>query len=166
MNQIIVEVIALAGSQIRGKGVSLGTQLSEGLPLIRGEQVQLQQVILNLVVNAIEAMGGVEGPRELLISSRVDGLSSVEVVVHDSGPGLDSGKIQNLFDAFYTTKSKGLGMGLAISRSIIEAHGGRLSAVPNVKRGATFQFSLPVGENQDLAAGLVPEALSSVSLDV
>jgi signal transduction histidine kinase len=101
-------------------------------------------VILNLVMNAIEAMGGAgDGPRELLVGSGTDESRQVWVSVHDSGPGLDPKDVDHLFDAFYTTKSQGLGMGLAISRSIIEAHGGRIWAAANEPHGAVFRFALP-----------------------
>ena len=102
-------------------------------------------MILNLIVNAIEAMGGVsEGARELLICTGTDASNGVLVAVHDSGPGLDPADADHLFEAFYTTKSNGMGMGLSICRSIIEAHGGRVRAMANVPRGATFEFTLPL----------------------
>ncbi|HTU01641.1 MAG TPA: ATP-binding protein, partial [Candidatus Sulfotelmatobacter sp.] len=105
---------------------------------------QVQQVLLNLLLNGVEAVQEVrEGPREVQVSSESDGASGVRVAVRDSGPGLDASSLDRLFDAFYTTKPEGLGMGLAISRSIIEAHGGRLWAEANVPRGAVFQFTLP-----------------------
>jgi len=109
------------------------------------DRVQLQQVILNLMMNAIEAMSGIsDGPRELLVRSGTDESEQVVISVQDSGPGLDPKNLEHLFDAFYTTKPQGLGMGLAISRSIIDAHGGRLWATANAPRGAVFQFVLPV----------------------
>jgi len=101
--------------------------------------------MLNLMMNAIEAMTQVTGPRELLISSEADGPKGFAVVVRDSGAGLDSKSLERLFEPFYTTKPQGMGMGLAICRSIIEAHGGRLWATQNDSRGATFQFMLPIG---------------------
>jgi signal transduction histidine kinase len=116
------------------------------MPLILGDRIQLQQVILNLIINAIEAMSGVdERPRELLVGSGKDESQAVVINVRDSGPGLDPKHRNHLFDAFYTTKPQGMGMGLAISRSIIEAHGGRLWATANEGRGAVFQFTLPKG---------------------
>ena len=116
------------------------------MPLILGDRIQLQQVILNLLINAIEAMSGIsEAPRELSISSATDDSHGVLVAVRDSGPGLDPGSPDRLFHAFYTTKPQGMGMGLAISRSIVEAHGGRLWATANVPHGAVFQFTLPRG---------------------
>jgi signal transduction histidine kinase len=127
--------------------VSLQTRLSNNLPLVLGDRVQLQQVILNLITNAIEAMkASDEGPRELLVCSGQHGSDGLLVAVQDSGPGLDTDTLDHLFDAFYTTKPGGIGMGLAISRSIIEAHGGRLWATRKVPHGAVFQFTLPFGE--------------------
>jgi C4-dicarboxylate-specific signal transduction histidine kinase len=146
INETILEVIALARSEAQGNRIALQTQLSDDLPLILGDRIQLQQVILNLIINAIEAMNGVaEGPRELKVGSGKDDSQGVRVAVRDSGPGLDLESLDHLFTAFYTTKPQGMGMGLAISRSIIEAHGGRLWATANEHRGATFQFTLPAG---------------------
>ena len=113
-----------------------------------GDRVQLQQVLLNLVLNAIDAMSGVhDRPRELTIVSRADGSNAVVVEVRDSGIGLDPDRVERVFEAFYTTKAEGLGIGLSISRSIVEAHGGRLWAAANEPYGAVFRFSLPVAEN-------------------
>jgi two-component system sensor kinase FixL len=146
INETILQVIALARSEAQHNRVSLQTQLSSDLPLILGDRIQLQQVILNLIINAIEAMSGVAGgPRELLIGSGKHDSHGVVVRVRDSGPGLDPKSRDHLFTAFYTTKPHGMGMGLAISRSIIEAHGGRLGATANEGRGATFEFTLPAG---------------------
>jgi PAS domain S-box-containing protein len=146
INETVLEVIALASSEAQKNRVSLQTQLSSDLPLILGDRIQLQQVILNLIINAIEAMSAVsENPRELLIGSEKDESQGVLVAVRDSGPGLDPKSLDHLFTAFYTTKPQGMGMGLAISRSIIEAHGGRLWATANKDRGAAFQFTLPAG---------------------
>jgi signal transduction histidine kinase len=146
VNATILEVIALARSEVHGNGVSLRTWLGKDLPPVRGDRIQLQQVVLNLLINAIEAMSGrSDAPRELSIASIKDDPGIVLVTVRDSGPGLSAGSLERLFDAFYTTKPQGMGMGLAISRSIVEAHGGRLWATPNVPRGAVFQFTLPVG---------------------
>ena len=117
------------------------------MPLIDGDRVQLQQVILNLLVNAIEAMrGDGAGTRELAIASALEDANTVTVEVRDSGPGIDPGCVDRLFEAFYSTKEDGIGMGLSISRSIIEAHGGQLGAKPNVPHGAAFRFSLPVAQ--------------------
>ena len=126
--------------------VSLQTHLAGDVPRVLGDRVQLQQVLLNLLMNAIEAMSGVgEGPRELWVSSEPVAATEVLIAVRDSGPGLDPQSLDRLFDAFYTTKPHGLGMGLAISRSIIEAHGGRLWATANAPHGAVLQFTVPMG---------------------
>ena len=147
VNETIHEVIALARSEVQRNRVALETQLSDDVPLILADRIQLQQVILNLMMNAIEAMSRVgEGPRELLIRSGADESKGVVVVVRDSGPGLDPKSLEHLFEPFYTTKPQGMGMGLAICRSIIEAHGGRLWATTNAPRGAVFQFTLPIVE--------------------
>ena len=122
----------------------LQSQLADGLPLVAADRVQLQQVMINLIVNAIEAMSGASGRlRELTIVSGADDANDMFVEVQDTGPGLDPEKRDRLSQSFYTTKPDGIGMGLAISRSIAEAHGGRLSAAPNKPRGATFQFTVP-----------------------
>jgi signal transduction histidine kinase/ligand-binding sensor domain-containing protein len=145
INEAIREVIALSHDEAVKNGVSVQTQLAEALPLIQGDGVQLQQVILNLILNAIQAMSGVgEGLRELLISTARGSSGDVLVAVRDSGPGLDPASLERVFEAFYTTKPGGLGIGLSICRSIIEAHGGRLWASAGMPRGATFQFTLPV----------------------
>src|SRR5262249_17317335 len=133
-------------SEVQRNAVGLEVQLSDDIPLIFADKIQLQQVILNLMMNAIEAVNGAgEGPRELLVSSKRDDSQGILVLVRDSGPGLDPEGLDHLFDAFFTTKPHGLGMGLAISRSLIEAHGGKLWAMANEDRGATFQFTLPTG---------------------
>jgi signal transduction histidine kinase len=146
INGAILEVIALTRDEILKNGVSVQTQLAEGLPLIQGDRVQLQQVILNLIVNAVEAMSAVsEGARELLISTGKDASGGVLVAVRDSGPGLNPESFDRLFDAFYTTKPSGMGMGLSICRSIVEAHGGRIWASLTAAPGTTLQCILPVG---------------------
>jgi signal transduction histidine kinase len=150
INDTILEVIALARSEVERNRISLQTQLSDELPEVLGDRIQLQQVILNLVINAIQAMSGVsQGQRELLVSSCKDESNGVLVSVRDSGKGLEAERIDHLFDAFYTTKPDGMGMGLAISRSIVEAHGGRLWAKQNEPRGAVFQFILPADEGTE-----------------
>jgi C4-dicarboxylate-specific signal transduction histidine kinase len=151
INNVILEVIALTHSEIHGHGVALRTQLAPDLPLVQGDRVQLQQVMLNLILNAIEALSEIfEGSRDLLIISESGGADSVRVVVQDSGPGLSPQSLDRLFESFYTTKpkGKGMGMGLTICRSIIEAHGGRLWATANEPRGAAFQFTLPPGRDE------------------
>jgi PAS domain S-box-containing protein len=143
LNEAINEVIVLARTTIAENGVSVQTHLTEGLAPVEGDRVQLQQVILNLALNAVEAMSAVdEGARELLISSKQSQTNGVRVTVRDTGPGIDPEHIERVFEAFYTTKSSGVGMGLSICRSIIEAHGGRLWADANEPRGAVFQFTL------------------------
>jgi C4-dicarboxylate-specific signal transduction histidine kinase len=157
INEAVLEVIALTRGEVVKNGVSVRAQLAEGLPLIQADRVQLQQVMLNLIVNAVEAMSGVgEGARELLISTGRNGSNGVLVSVRDSGPGLDPASLEHLFDAFYTTKSSGMGMGLSICRSIIEAHGGRIWAGANEPRGAVFQFSLPLEPDETVSLGPMP----------
>jgi PAS domain S-box-containing protein len=147
LNNAIDEVILLGRSAISKNEVMVQTRLAEGLFPVQGDRVQLQQVILNLVLNAVEAMGVVEaGPRELLISTEQTEANGVLVAVRDSGPGIDPEHVERVFEAFYTTKSSGVGMGLSICRSIIDAHGGRLWAESNDPRGAVFQFTLPGAE--------------------
>jgi PAS domain S-box-containing protein len=165
INGVIEEAVVLAQSEVQRNRVSLQTQLGHDLPLIMGDRIQLQQVILNLLINAVEAMSAAgDGPRQLWVSSQkvneTPGESGKDrfgekamheaewthilIAVRDSGPGLDPNNLGRLFDAFYTTKPQGLGMGLAISRSIVEAHGGRLSATADPSGGAVFQFTLPI----------------------
>jgi PAS domain S-box-containing protein len=144
INGAIREVIELTRVEAMRKSVSVQLELAEGLPTIEGDRVGLQQVMLNLIVNAVEAMSGVpEGPRDLLVTSGTAGADRVLVAVRDSGPGLTPAALERLFDAFYTTKPTGLGLGLSICRSIIEAHDGRLWASANEPRGAIFQFTVP-----------------------
>ena len=172
LNETIGGVIALARGEVNRHGALLQTRLANDLPPIMGDRIQLQQVMLNLIINAIEAMSG--GPRELWISSEIVSApehitpirryageqarnpelgtrnsepAHVLVSVADSGPGLDLNNVDRLFNAFYTTKPQGLGMGLSICRSIIEAHGGRLWAKANVPKGALFQFALPIAND-------------------
>jgi len=139
-------VIGLGRNAIIRVGVSVQTRLADGLFPIRGDRVQVQQVVLNLILNAVEAMGSVEaGTRELLISTEQN-QTGVLVAVRDSGPGIDPTHLERIFEAFYTTKSGGVGMGLSICRSIIDAHGGKLWVEANEPRGALFQFTLPAAE--------------------
>jgi PAS domain S-box-containing protein len=145
INEAIREVMALTSSEANRNGVSVRMQLAGHLPLISGDRVQLQQVMLNLTINAIDAMNAVDdGPRELTISTAMHEPGAVLVTVCDSGPGIAPGNIGRLFEPFYTTKTSGMGMGLSICRSIIEAHGGRLWASANEPRGASFRFTMPV----------------------
>jgi C4-dicarboxylate-specific signal transduction histidine kinase len=146
INTVIHEVIALVQSEVHQNRVWLRTALSAALPPVLGDRVQVQQVLLNLLLNGIEAMRAVtDRPRELLISSQRHASDAVLVAVQDSGSGLDPESLDRLFDAFFTTRPGGMGMGLAISHSIITAHGGRLWASPNAGPGATLQFTLPTG---------------------
>ncbi|WP_077047399.1 trifunctional serine/threonine-protein kinase/ATP-binding protein/sensor histidine kinase [Pseudomonas sp. KK4] len=141
----IAEMIEFTRGQIIKSGATIHTQLSQTLPLIEGDRVELQQVLLNLIMNALEAMNAVsEGERRLHISAALDDTGSVRVSVSDSGPGFMSDDAEQIFVSFYTTKPTGMGMGLSICRSIIEAHGGRLWASANLPRGANLQFTLPV----------------------
>jgi C4-dicarboxylate-specific signal transduction histidine kinase len=145
INETILEVVALARSEVQSNRVALRTRLGDSLPLVHGDRVQLQQVILNLTINAIEAMHGIDdAPRELSITSARADSQHVVVAVRDSGHGLDADDLDRMFHAFYSTKPHGMGMGLAISRTLVEAHGGRLWASANVPRGAVFQFTLPI----------------------
>ena len=144
INQLIGEVLALARQEQLRHHVVVEALLTDSLPRVLGDKVQLQQVLLNLTVNALEAMGGVAGPpRTLVVQSEKDGERGVLVSVRDTGVGMDPVAPDRLFEPFYTTKVGGLGMGLAISRTIIESHGGRVWAGPNSPRGAVFRFTLP-----------------------
>jgi C4-dicarboxylate-specific signal transduction histidine kinase len=144
INDVIREAISLEQREMLSQRVSLRTELASALPPVLGDRVQLQQVVINLVMNAVEAMAPVtERSRDILIRSRQDDANEVLVAVRDSGMGINSENADRLFNAFFTTKPSGMGMGLSISRSIIAAHGGRLWASPNADHGATFQFTLP-----------------------
>ena len=144
INEAIREVIELTRGEAAKHGASVRTALGEGLPLVEGDRVQLQQVVLNLIVNAVQAMGAVEeGSRELFITTAQAESNGVLVAVNDSGPGLPAESLEQLFAPFYTTKPDGLGMGLSICRSIIESHGGRMWVTANLPQGAVFQFTVP-----------------------
>jgi PAS domain S-box-containing protein len=145
INLKIAQVIELAADEIRRNGIVLRTQLADGLPRVQGDRVQLQQVLLNLILNAIDAMSPIrDRAPELTIVSGMDGPDAVLVEVRDTGPGLDREHAAQVFEPFYTTKPDGLGIGLSISRSIVEAHGGRMEVDFNEPHGAVFRFSLPV----------------------
>jgi PAS domain S-box-containing protein len=149
VNQAVIEVITLTRGELLRHGVSLQTEFAMGLPLIEGDRIQLQQVVLNLILNAVEAISSIdEGAREIRISTGREASNGVLVAVRDFGRGLDPQGVDRVFEAFYTTKADGLGMGLAICRSIIEAHGGRLWATSNEPRGAVFQFTLPLERDE------------------
>ena len=147
INDAILAVIPLVSAEAQRNRVLLRTELSNDLPLVLGDRIQLQQVILNLIMNAIEAMRGIdETQRNVLVVSRMDGSESALVEVRDSGAGLKELALDQLFDPFYTTKPDGMGIGLAVSRTIIESHDGQLRALPNVPNGAVFQFRLPTND--------------------
>jgi len=144
MNEALQEVIELTRGEALKNRVSVESQLAQGLPIIAGDRVQLQQVVLNLILNALQAMGAAsEGPRQVMITTRQIDLKDLYVGVQDTGPGLSPGTLSRLFEPFYTTKPNGMGMGLTICRSIVEAHGGRLWASACQPRGALFQFAIP-----------------------
>ena len=143
LNEIINDMVVLLRNEAARHGITMRTQLAADLPAVMGDRIQLQQVLMNLMINGIDAMKGVDGVRELTLVSQRDSHNQLLISVSDTGVGLPPNK-DEIFDAFFTTKSQGTGMGLAISRSIVESHGGRLSATSNSSRGATFQFSIPV----------------------
>jgi signal transduction histidine kinase len=144
LNEATREVIALSRSDLQRNRVVLQSELAEDLPIITGDRTQLQQVILNLLRNASDAMHGLhDRPRQLLIRTEREDGDRVRVSVQDAGVGVDAQSMDKLFDAFYTTKRDGMGIGLSVSRSIIERHHGRLWAEPNDGPGATFSFSIP-----------------------
>jgi two-component system, LuxR family, sensor kinase FixL len=146
LNESVLEVIALTQNELQRNPVDLQINLATDLPMIPADRVQLQQVILNLIVNALEAMNEAgERPRTLVVNSgTTDSSIEVFVEVQDTGPGLDAANLDRLFRSFYTTKPEGMGMGLSISRLIVESHGGRLWATKNEPHGAVFRFTLPV----------------------
>jgi C4-dicarboxylate-specific signal transduction histidine kinase len=145
LNQLIIEVLTLIPAEMEIHKISVVTDLRPGLAPILGDRIQLQQVMLNLIINGIEAMATVtDRPRILMIRSQAAESGNVMVTVQDSGAGLDAKAKSHIFETFFTTKPAGMGMGLAISRSIVEAHGGRLWPVPNAAEGAVFNFTLPV----------------------
>jgi C4-dicarboxylate-specific signal transduction histidine kinase len=149
INEAVLETIVLLRVEAEKSYVSLRTQLSDNVPLVLADRIQLQQVILNLITNAIDSISALnDGPRDLLVSTAKVGSNGLLVSVRDTGAGLPAEKFEEVFNAFYTTKPEGLGMGLAVSRSIIELHGGRLWATPNEPRGAVFQFTLPIGREE------------------
>lgn len=149
INDTIMEVLALIRTELSRNDISPRAELSNDLPVVWGDRIQLQQVILNLVMNAIEAMSEVSPTqRKLLIASVKVGSNGVLVRIQDSGIGLDGESFDRLFEAFFTTKARGMGMGLAVSQTILQAHGGRLWATPNASHGATFQFTLPANNER------------------
>ena len=156
LNGVIREAALVSGNRLTENQVTLNLQLADDLPTVNGDRIELQQVLLNLVANAIDAMEDVEeGSRRLQISSALADDQSVKVTVADNGVGLDGVDMRQLFTLSYTTKAAGTGVGLSISRSIVEAHGGQLWAEPNPERGATFCFSLPVASVVTASANVV-----------
>ena len=163
LNDATREVIALEQSDLRRAGATLRVELPEDLPAVMGDRVQLQQVIINLLRNACDAVHAIDDrPREIEIRIARDEGTLVRVSVRDSGVGLEADSAEKLFDAFYTTKKEGRGIGLSVCRSIIENHGGRLWAVANDGPGATFAFSIPVAPGDALQSSSRPLASSSL----
>ena len=150
VNEVIQEMIVLLRGEATEYSISVRTELAEDLPRVRGDRMQLQQVLMNLMMNSIEAMKNVDGTREITIQSQRTENGQVLITVSDTGVGLPQQKAEQIFDAFFTTKPHGTGMGLRISRSIIESHGGRLWAAATSGRGATFQFTLPAAVASDM----------------
>jgi len=150
INGVITDVLSFARGELAARGISVRPALLEGLPSITGDPVQLQQVVLNLVMNAVEAMASVTDRERILAvtSQRADDGTPI-VTVEDSGLGLDAANADRIFDAFFTTKSGGMGMGLSISTSIVEAHGGRLWASPNLPHGTAFHVKLPAASGAE-----------------
>jgi signal transduction histidine kinase len=144
IDEAIREIVALTAAEIQQNRISLRTRLADDLPPVLGHRIEIEQVVLNLILNAVESVAaGAEGPRDILVSAAKDASGNVRVAVSDSGRGLEGKEGERLFEPFYTTKPEGMGMGLAISRSIVEAHGGRIWATPNAPRGAVVQLTLP-----------------------
>jgi signal transduction histidine kinase len=141
INEVIGEMIGMMRGEARAHGVSIRSDLKDDLPMIMADRVQLQQVLMNLMLNGIEAMKDTGGA--LTVKSRLGEDGRIQISIHDTGPGLPLGKADQIFDAFFTTKPEGSGMGLAICKSIVESQGGRLWATANDGRGATFHFTLP-----------------------
>lgn len=151
INEVIQELIVFFRDEAIRRHIAIRTELAATLPKVKGDRVQLQQVVLNLMMNSMDAMSGSSGPgKELLIRSDNEGASAVTVQIEDSGVGLNAESAEMIFEPFFTTKPQGIGMGLSISRSIIEAHDGRLWAAPRPSGGSIFQFTIPIGaQNSD-----------------
>jgi signal transduction histidine kinase len=145
VNDLIGEVLMFVDADLRSHNITAQTTLNNALPQVSADAIQLQQVILNLIKNAIEAMSAVEnGSRVLELKTELGEAENLLITVQDSGPGIDAENIERIFDRFFTTKSRGMGIGLSICRSIIEAHGGRLWAEPSVHQGSVLRISLPI----------------------
>jgi two-component system sensor kinase FixL len=150
LNAVISDVLRLLDGETHRRGVKIEKQFVDTLPAVRGDAIHLQQALLNLILNGMEAMSeSSESSRRITIRTAYDGKDNVEVAVEDSGPGIPSERLPLLFDSFFTTKTHGMGLGLSIVRSIVEAHGGRIWAENNSSGGACFRFTLPVnGKNE------------------
>ncbi len=149
LNEAVLETLSLTRMEAAQNGASLSSRLSDDIPPVWADRIEVQQVILNLIINAIEAVNeSGTGKRDVLVTTAKIGPNDVILTVRDTGTGLDPAKLEHIFDAFYTTKREGMGMGLAVSRSILEAHGGRLWATSNEPCGAVFQFTLPIGREE------------------
>jgi C4-dicarboxylate-specific signal transduction histidine kinase len=161
INEVIGEMTRMMGGEAREHGVSIRTDLKDDLPMTVADRVQLQQVLMNLMLNGIEAMKDTGGV--LTVKSQLCEDAQIQISIHDTGPGLPVGKVDQIFDAFFTTKPRGSGMGLAISKSIVETQGGRIWANGDCEPGATFHFTLPaVPAETDLPAGPADSAFSTV----
>jgi signal transduction histidine kinase len=163
-NELIKDILVLVRPQLEREQIELRIDLSPDLPSISGDSVQLQQVVLNLVLNTIQAMDNQEGGlKELVVTSCREPANEIIISIRDSGVGIDANQFEHLFQPFFTTKPAGTGMGLAICRSIVESHGGRIWFKPYVNHGATFQFCLPTitaDEEKDalcLLSSLIPQ---------
>jgi signal transduction histidine kinase len=152
VSEVIQEMVVLLRSEVSGHSVSILTEFSEDLPRVVADRVQLQQVLMNLMLNGIEAMQETKSGGQLTIRSTKGQGGQLLVSVSDTGMGLPSDQADEIFSAFFSTKAQGTGMGLSISRSIIESHGGRLWATSNSGPGATFNFTLPSAESQEITA--------------
>ncbi len=146
INEVVCEMVGMMAGKAREHGVSIRTDLKDNLPMIVADRVQLQQVLMNLMLNGIEAIADPDGV--VKVKSQLDEDGQIEISVIDTGPGLPTGEAGQMFDAFFTTKPQGSGMGLAISKSIVESHGGRIWADSKVGRGATFHFTLPAAPSK------------------
>jgi signal transduction histidine kinase len=153
LNDVVQEALVFARGELIKRRVAVRAELAAGIPRVRADRIQLQQVLINLIMNAAEAMAAVEGG-ELLVASRESGDGEVEVAVRDAGPGMNPQDLARMFDAFFTTKRNGMGMGLSISRTIVEAHGGRIWAERNDGPGLTVRFGLPAEAANQTAGGL------------
>jgi signal transduction histidine kinase len=155
LNETIQEVLALVGDEAKNENVTIRTDFADDLPSVLGDRVQLQQVALNLVMNAMEAMSSIgDRARELRVTTRNLDADQVQVTVEDSGIGIDAQTLDKIFDSFYTTKPSGMGMGLSISRSILHAHGGRLWATARDGAGTIFHFTLLKYDKEGSNAGV------------